>query len=96
MKISNYIYVWIFLLLFISNPTVKNFKEYLGKTSYDGLKRKYNLFIISIYEANDTTYIGLFGNFFPIIHWVDKPVSNQTNNEEVISTDTSKNLLHLN
>jgi hypothetical protein len=71
----------VILLLVVSNPSITSFKANQGAESYDGLIRKYNFFICSIYEckngsdawesgSNGTAirgrYIGVLGNFFMI------------------------------
>lgn len=52
------------MLCIITNPSVKDFKDYLGKSSYEDLHRTTNLFILSVYKYDGDKYIGFFGNFF--------------------------------
>lgn len=53
------------LILIITNPSMQSFKEFLGESSYDGLSRKYNFFLFSIYKDYDgDLYLGFLGNFF--------------------------------
>lgn len=46
------ILVCIFLFLIFTNPSQTAFKNYLGYTSYDGLKKEKNFFIFSVYRDN--------------------------------------------
>jgi len=67
MKKWHYWVIGILLLLIVTNPSAKSFKEYLGRDSYFGLIRKYNFFVFSIYETKGSVqYLGLVGNFFEI------------------------------
>jgi hypothetical protein len=50
-------------LLVITNPTVKDFRQYLGRTSEDRLHRTSNFFILSTYKIGGDHYLGFFGNF---------------------------------
>ena len=59
----------IVLLFIITNPSTTAFKNYLGKTSYYGLKRSLNLFVVSEYEDRGNDYLGVLGNFL----WLNKP-----------------------
>lgn len=56
----------ILLLLIITNPSAKSFKEYRGENSYSGLKREQNWFIFSIYSDGDSRYLGIVLNFFEL------------------------------
>ncbi len=66
----------VLLAFIITNPSVSAFKAHQGASSYDGLKRKYNFFLCSIYTHTETwadgsehdkgTYLGILGNFFEI------------------------------
>jgi len=40
----------LFVVLILTNPSVKQFKVYVGSDSYKGLRRYKNFFIFSIYE----------------------------------------------
>jgi len=54
----------IVLLLIITNPSIKDFKDYLGVTSYDGLHKKQNWFVCSVFERQGNEYVGVAGNMF--------------------------------
>jgi len=66
MKKIYYVLIAILLLLVITNPGVKAFKDYLGYNSYGGLKRKYNFFVCSVYQKSNSTYFGIVGNFIKL------------------------------
>jgi len=51
-------------VILITNPNVKDFKDYLGQNSYYGLQRTSNLFIFSRYKFQDKSYFGAVGNFW--------------------------------
>jgi hypothetical protein len=54
------------LILLITNPSLKAFKEYKGREEYAGLKRKYDFFICSVYTHGNSTYLGIAGNFIDL------------------------------
>lgn len=61
----------IIIVLIITNPSVKDFKDYIGTSSYSGLSRKQNWLIFSVYEYDyhnysTSRYIAVFMNFFRI------------------------------
>lgn len=56
----------ILLILIISNPGIKRFKEHEGYSSYSGLKRSQNWIIFSIYERSNKRYLGILLNFFEL------------------------------
>lgn len=78
-KVLSILICIIFFLIF-TNPSQTAFKNYLGYTSYDGLKKEKNFFMFSIYRDNsiqkviiyneeyhnnmDNKYLGIAGNFF--------------------------------
>lgn len=72
-KVTGLIMIAAIVLLAIFNPTMKDFKEYLGTTSdkreWLVYRRTSNWVIFSTYTTNlpqhDIEYIGFFGNFFP-------------------------------
>jgi len=66
MKKALYVIGAIILILIITNPSVKAFKEYLGRESYDGLKRPLNLFICAFYKDHTNDYFGMLGNFWEL------------------------------
>lgn len=74
MKKAYYIPFAILLLLIITNPSQKAFKEYLGTNSYSGLQRTNNFFVCDIFKNEDIKYVGFLGNFFRL----DKPKSEQS------------------
>jgi hypothetical protein len=54
------------VILMISNPSLKEFKEYSPLQSYNA-KRTRNWIIFSIYENNNgKRYFGIFKNFFEL------------------------------
>lgn len=56
--------LFVFILL---NPSIRQFKDYVGSGSYIGLKRTNNCFVFSIYKDQDENeYVGTLSNFFPI------------------------------
>ena len=64
MKKWHYWVIAVLLLLIITNPGTKAFKEHLGRDEYAGLKREYNFFVASYYtDRNSGDYIGIVGNF---------------------------------
>jgi hypothetical protein len=52
------------LILIITNPTYKDFKEYLWLNNRAHARRINNFFFCSIYLAPGGTYLGIAGNFF--------------------------------
>ena len=66
----------IFLILIITNPSLKDFKDHSGRTTYEGLYREHNFFVCSMYGAtgknddgsiyNAGEYFAMLGNFFEI------------------------------
>lgn len=54
------------LILIITNPGIKQFKDFKGVKSYEYLHRERNWIIFSIYydEADEQRYVGIFMNFF--------------------------------
>lgn len=56
----------VILLLILTNPGVKRFKEFMGQDSYAGLERTRNWLIFSIYEKRGGKYVGIFLNFITI------------------------------
>lgn len=68
----------ILLLLIITNPGIKRFKDFKGETSYRGLKRTSNWLILSFYEdSNGNTYLGMVLNFFETgAHFNGSPENN--------------------
>lgn len=73
MKIGNFqikkvwaITIGIVLLLIITNPSMKKFKDYQGQSSYKGFRRVANFGIFSVYAYKHDRYVGLFLNFLYI------------------------------
>ncbi len=62
LKYFSFIFV---LILFLSNPSLKDFKEYLGETS-DNVRRKNNFLLFSLYQTDSEQYFGIFKNFILI------------------------------
>lgn len=57
----------VFLVFILLNPSIKQFKDYVGSNSYKGLRRHKNWFIFSIFKDGDEEeYVGALSNFFPI------------------------------
>src|SRR5690606_34948262 len=48
------------------------FKEYLGKTSYQNLKRERNYFVCSKYTDGESYYFAVLGNFWNISNKEDE------------------------
>jgi uncharacterized RDD family membrane protein YckC len=65
-KRTQYIIYGIIGILFLTNPSLKAFKEYLGDTSYEYLSRKYNFFVFSFFKDGSEYYIGIAENFIKI------------------------------
>ena len=67
MKKRYYWLIGILLVLIVTNPTMNDFKDFVG---YDNgshmLNKIHNYFICSTYWDNATHYLGVFGNFFEI------------------------------
>lgn len=82
MKKAILIPLGILCLFIITNPSVSAFKTYRGRESYQGLYRPVNLFVLSEYKDRGNEFIGVFGNFIPVKHYV--PV------EMVIGADSVK------
>ncbi|MGG9962553.1 hypothetical protein [Ferruginibacter sp. SUN106] len=59
----------IILVLIVTNPGPKAFKEYLGEGQALQTRRVYNWLIFSVYETqlpfSNHQYLGIFMNFFP-------------------------------
>lgn len=54
-------------ILVITNPSMKAFKDFKGSSSYEGLSRNLNFFLVSVYsDENDVKYFGVLGNFFEL------------------------------
>lgn len=72
----------VLMVFIITNPSVKDFKDHLGKVSYKGLERDRNYFLYSTYidksEGINVTsynvYTALLGNF-----WISKQIDNPIN-----------------
>jgi len=57
----------ILLLLTITNPSIKRFKDFVGSNSYRGLRRTNNLILFSYYTNNEEKkYLGVLFNFFDV------------------------------
>lgn len=77
------------LILIVTNPSASAFRTYRGYSTYDGLRRPVNLFILSEWQDGYRKYIGLFGNFIR----VDAPVAPVVVQPVVVDStknDTSK------
>ncbi|MEO8768763.1 MAG: hypothetical protein ABI402_01705 [Ferruginibacter sp.] len=67
-----YTLLTLLLILIITNPGVKRFKDYKGYSTYAGLMRTQNWFVFSIYESRSYQnryggrYLGILFNFFPL------------------------------
>jgi len=61
-----YIVGGVLAFLLITNPSLQAFKAHQGEVSYEGLNRKYNFFVFSIYGDGTSQYIGVLGNFIEI------------------------------
>lgn len=65
----------IVLILIITNPTPKEFKEYMGYPDNSlSIKRAYNFIIFSIYTDKkdfDKHYLAVFKNFFSVGYFND-------------------------
>jgi len=67
-----YIVFGLLVVLIATNPSQRDFKEYLGADGYDGLKRTYNFFVCSVYERHSTNYFAIMGNFIATTKQVSK------------------------
>lgn len=56
----------LFSMLVLTNPGVNRFKEFLGETNMQDLRRKQNWLIFSVYSDGYSRYIGIFLNFLEI------------------------------
>ena len=74
MKKGYYWLLGVLLLLIITNPSVKAFKDYLGKTSYINMRKENNFFVGSLYSYNGESYFAIAGNFFKITKAESKPI----------------------
>ena len=50
------------IFLFLTNPSLKDFKEFLGKDP-KATRRKNNFLLFSIYEVGNEKYVGILKNF---------------------------------
>ncbi len=50
------------MFLFLTNPSLKDFKEFLGRDS-KVTRRKNNFLLFSIYEVDNKKYVGILKNF---------------------------------
>ncbi len=66
MKKKHYIILGIVAIFIITNPSITAFKNYLGSSSYSGLKRTENFFVCSLYSHGGRKYFGIAGNFWEI------------------------------
>ncbi len=64
-KYSKYFLLALFIVLLLTNPTVKDFKEYLGG-SHGQVRRKNNFILFSIYQVSGDKYVGILKNFIEI------------------------------
>ena len=63
------------IFLIITNPNMKNFKDYVGSNTYRDLRRLNNFLFFSIYEDEyGTKYIGICLNFTTLSHLKRAPV----------------------
>jgi hypothetical protein len=65
-KLHIYVPLCVLALLVITNPSVKDFKDYLGKSYYSNLHKTANFFIADTYKYGDKTYFGFLGNIWEI------------------------------
>ncbi len=76
------VFAVILLLLIITNPSVKRFKDFIGSNSSKGLRRTSNWVLFSYYKDNtDDKYFGILLNFFHI--------NNTFKNENEIKEDST-------
>lgn len=61
-----YVSLSIVFILIITNPSQKNFKEFVGSSTYTGLRREQNWIILSVYNSGGIRYLGIFMNFFKV------------------------------
>jgi hypothetical protein len=54
----------VLLILIITNPTYKDFKEHIQPYEETDIFKESNLFICSFYDFSGDTYLGVLGNFF--------------------------------
>jgi hypothetical protein len=90
MKKRYYIPLAILLLLIITNPGIKSFKDYTGVNTFSGLRRTSNFFVCSIYDDGDR-YFAIAGNFFKINPPLQEvnPFEDQSENDTTRMRDTS-------
>ena len=50
------------IFLFLTNPSLKDFKEFLGRDSKD-TRRKNNFLLFSIFEVGNEKFVGILKNF---------------------------------
>ncbi|WPU91272.1 hypothetical protein SNE25_18305 [Mucilaginibacter sabulilitoris] len=75
MKLPNlskkqWISIFILLLFIITNPSIKDFKEHLGHTTYRDLNKSANLFVCTVYSYDSNKYIGVLGNFIQVVYYI--------------------------
>jgi hypothetical protein len=76
------------LFLVITNPSIKDFKDYIGVNTYDGLHKNANFFVCSTfkYDNNERDYLGIAGNVFIL----PKRKIETLRGDSTVSTDSAK------
>ena len=74
MKIKKiyYVLIGVLLLLIITNPSIREFKDHVGYNSTDNVFCENNFLIFSIYKKNNGVYYGVLSNFIKVKN-EDKP-----------------------
>lgn len=65
-SLKKWILPLLLLVFIITNPSIKAFKNYIGTSSDNNLRRVNNFFLFSIYEYYDERYVGIASNFFEL------------------------------
>jgi len=78
--------ILLIVVLVITNPGIKNFKDYLGYTSYSGLRRTQNWFVLSVYQDGSEKYIGVILNFLKIPERTKNEVEFIPSSESTVDT----------
>jgi len=82
------------LILIVTNPSYKDFKEHLSLAGDDYPKRTNNFFVCSTYRWRQAKYFGVLGNFFKLTpNKQIQPISTRDSTVKVdstVMTDTTR------
>jgi hypothetical protein len=86
-----YVIIAALILLIVTNPSQKAFKDYLGVNTYSGLRRTSNFLICSVYNDGDR-YFAIAGNFFELKSeaWHSPVIDSIVSKDSAAYADSSK------